>query len=78
MINSRIDLDASDIAILKVLQQQGRISNVELSDRVHLSPPATLARLKRLEKQGLIDRFVAVLNRHKTGHDTGPTNEYQC
>ncbi|PWK47811.1 Lrp/AsnC family transcriptional regulator [Pleionea mediterranea] len=70
MINSKIDLDASDIAILKVLQQQGRISNVELAERVHLSPPATLTRLKRLEKQGLIDRFVAVLNRHKTGHDT--------
>ena len=64
------DLDKADIAILKMLQQQGRISNVDLAEHIHLSPPATLARLKRLEKQGLISRFTAVLDRHKTGHDT--------
>ncbi|WP_144391479.1 Lrp/AsnC family transcriptional regulator [Pleionea sediminis] len=70
MVESKIELDAADIAILRVLQTEGRISNVDLAKRVNLSPPATLARQKRLEKQGLIDRFVAVLNRYKTGHDT--------
>lgn len=70
MLDSKISLDQADIAILKVLQDEGRISNVELAKRVNLSPPATLARQKRLEKQGLIERFVAILDRHKTGHDT--------
>ncbi len=70
MVSSPQDLDRADIAILKILQNQGRISNVDLAEKLHLSPPATLARLKRLEKQGYIDRFVAVLDRHKTGHDT--------
>ncbi len=70
MVQSSIELDAADIAILRELQRHGRISNVELAQRVHLSPPATLTRMKRLEKQGVIDRFVAVLDRHKTGHDT--------
>lgn len=70
MVNLTYELDAADIAILKVLQTEGRISNVELAQRVNLSPPATLARLKRLEKDGVIERFVAVLDRHRTGHDT--------
>jgi DNA-binding Lrp family transcriptional regulator len=70
MIESVIELDAADIAILRVLQRKGRISNVELAQQVHLSPPATLTRMKRLERQGVINRFVAVLDRHKTGHDT--------
>ncbi|NVJ49116.1 MAG: Lrp/AsnC family transcriptional regulator [Gammaproteobacteria bacterium] len=70
MLKWQTQLDAADIAILRVLQADGRISNVELAKRVKLSPPATLTRLKRLEKDGFIDRFVAVLDRHKTGHDT--------
>ncbi|NVJ58882.1 MAG: Lrp/AsnC family transcriptional regulator [Gammaproteobacteria bacterium] len=70
MVNLVYDLDASDIAILRVLQNEGRISNVDLANRVNLSPPATLTRLKRLEKDGVIERFVAVLDRHRTGHDT--------
>ncbi|WMS87103.1 Lrp/AsnC family transcriptional regulator [Pleionea litopenaei] len=70
MVKWNDELDAADTAILTVLQQEGRISNVALAERVKLSPPATLTRLKRLERDGYIDRFVAVLDRHKTGHDT--------
>ncbi|WP_346836689.1 Lrp/AsnC family transcriptional regulator [Microbulbifer sp. SAOS-129_SWC] len=69
MLNSVSSLDRLDIAILRVLQAEGRISNVELSDRVHLSPPATLARVRRLEEQGYISGYAAMLDREKLGHD---------
>lgn len=69
MINSVLQLDRTDIAILRVLQSEGRISNVELSDRVHLSPPATLARVRRLEQEGYISGYAALLNRELLGHD---------
>lgn len=69
MLNSISSLDRTDIAILRVLQAEGRISNVELSDRVHLSPPATLARVRRLEEAGYISGYAAMLNREKLGHD---------
>ena len=69
MINSVSQLDRTDIAILRVLQSEGRISNVELSDRVHLSPPATLARVRRLEQEGYISGYAALLDREKLGHD---------
>ena len=41
-------VDELDEAILTILQQEGRISNVELGNRINLSPPAVHARLKRL------------------------------
>lgn len=69
MVTSVSSLDRTDIAILRVLQADGRISNVELSDRVHLSPPATLARVRRLEQEGYISGYAAMLNREKLGHD---------
>lgn len=69
MVTSVSSLDRTDIAILRVLQAEGRISNVELSDRVHLSPPATLARVRRLEQEGFISGYAAMLNREKLGQD---------
>lgn len=71
MINSipeHAELDRTDIAILKALQINGRISNVELAESVHLSPPATLARVRRLEQQGFIEGYTALLNRELLGH----------
>ncbi|CAG0928543.1 Leucine-responsive regulatory protein [Thermoflexales bacterium] len=62
-------LQALDLAILRELQSDGRISNVELARRVHLSPPATHARVKRLEKEGLIRQYGATLDREKAGFD---------
>jgi len=70
MVALKHELDAADKAILTVLQQQGRISNQDLATQVHLSPAATHTRLKRLEKQGYIDRYVAIIDRHKVGRDT--------
>ncbi|MBB3169638.1 Lrp/AsnC family transcriptional regulator [Simiduia aestuariiviva] len=68
-ISDAAPLDRTDIAILQTLQAQGRISNVELAERVHLSPPATLARVRRLEQEGFIEGYTALLSREKLGHD---------
>jgi Lrp/AsnC family leucine-responsive transcriptional regulator len=50
--NEKSALDAVDKQLLTLLQEDGRISNVELARRVNLSPPATHARVKRLEQGG--------------------------
>ena len=47
-----ISLDATDCRILTVLQQEGRISNLDLAERISLSPSACLRRLRLLEEQG--------------------------
>jgi Lrp/AsnC family leucine-responsive transcriptional regulator len=63
------ELDELDRTILRTLQQDGRISNAELARQIHLSPPATHARLRRLEEEGYIQHYTAVLNREKLGFD---------
>jgi Lrp/AsnC family transcriptional regulator, leucine-responsive regulatory protein len=63
------DLDELDVAILDTLQENGRISNVDLAQRISLSPPATHARLKRLEQAGYIRNYVALLDWKKMGYD---------
>jgi len=55
-------LDAIDRAILTELQADGRLSNVELAQRVNLSPAACLRRVKQLEDSGVIAQYVALLN----------------
>jgi Lrp/AsnC family leucine-responsive transcriptional regulator len=62
-------LDALDKQILNELQRDARISNAELARRVNLSPPATHARVKRLEDIKLIDKFVTVLDRKMANYD---------
>lgn len=62
-------LDDIDIQILDILQKEAQVSNAELARRVNLSPPATHARVKRLESEGFIDRQVAILNQEKLGFD---------
>lgn len=71
MINSsqQMGLDDMDVQVLRELQADGRISNVELARRVNLSPPATHARIKRLQQQGYIKAAVAILDREKLGFD---------
>ncbi|QIR14695.1 leucine-responsive transcriptional regulator Lrp [Shewanella aestuarii] len=61
------DLDRIDRNILNELQSDGRISNVELSKRVGLSPTPCLERVKRLEKQGFINGYAALVNPHYLG-----------
>ena len=55
-------LDAIDRKILKELQDDGRITNVELSSRVGISAPPCLRRVKRLEESGIIRGYRAMLN----------------
>ena len=53
-------LDATDRKILTELQGEGRMSNVELSRKVGISPPATLERVKKLEQSGVITGYAAI------------------
>ena len=62
-------LDELDKALLRELQTDGRLTNVELARRISLSPPATLTRLKRLEKDGYIRNYAAIVDREKAGYD---------
>jgi Lrp/AsnC family leucine-responsive transcriptional regulator len=65
-----MELDATDRAIIAVLQEQGRISNTELSGRVNLSPSACLRRVKALERNGVIDRYAALVDPAAIGRAT--------
>jgi len=60
-------LDTIDLRILAELQTNGALSNVELARRVHLSPSPCLARVKALEHNGVIDRYVALANAASLG-----------
>lgn len=60
-------LDAIDLSILEALQTDGRLSNLDLAQRVHLSPSACLRRVKQLEESGVIARYVALLDPKAVG-----------
>jgi len=62
-----IGIDKIDLKILRVLQKDGRISNLKLADEVHLSPTAVLERVKRLTREGYILGYTARLNPDKLG-----------
>ena len=59
--------DKHDKEILNVIQSEGRISNQKLADRVSLSTAPCWRRLNRLENEGVIDRYVALLDAEKAG-----------
>lgn len=63
----RATLDKTDRKILNILQQDGRITNAKLAKEIGISPPAMLERVRRLEASGIIDRYVAILDREKAG-----------
>jgi Lrp/AsnC family transcriptional regulator, leucine-responsive regulatory protein len=62
-----MQLDRYDLQILNILQQDGRISNQELADRIGLSASPCLRRVKALEEAGLIIGYHAVLDAKKMG-----------
>jgi DNA-binding Lrp family transcriptional regulator len=64
-----ISLDATDCRILALLQEEGRVSNLELAERIALSPSACLRRMRLLEEQGVIERYRASLSREKLGFE---------
>ena len=57
--------DATDIRLLELLQTDASLSNQALAERVHVSPPTCLRRVKRLRDAGLIEREIAVLSPDK-------------
>ncbi|MDG1118343.1 MAG: Lrp/AsnC family transcriptional regulator [Flavimaricola sp.] len=64
------DIDSIDRRILQALQRDGRISNTQLSEEVNLSASACHRRVQRLEKEGWISGYVALLNPRKMGRPT--------
>jgi len=66
-IKSNLSLDTADIEILRELQQNARISNLELSDKVNLSATPCARRVKALEASGVIDSYVTRLNPEALG-----------
>jgi Lrp/AsnC family leucine-responsive transcriptional regulator len=60
-------LDKVDRSILRVLQEEGRISNLRLAERVNLTPTPCLERVKRLERDGYITSYGARLDRQRLG-----------
>lgn len=65
-----MDLDALDRTILNELQRDGRLSNTELAATIGLSASATLRRTRSLERQGIIDGYVALVDPARLGRGT--------
>jgi Lrp/AsnC family transcriptional regulator, leucine-responsive regulatory protein len=63
----KLILNKIDKAILKEMQREGKISNVELAKKVHLSPSACLRRVKLLEEQGIIQSYAMLVNQEALG-----------
>lgn len=65
-----MSLDTTDRRILAALQRKGRMSNAELSEKINLSPSACHRRVQRLEAEGFIRDYVALLDARKLGMPT--------
>jgi Lrp/AsnC family transcriptional regulator, leucine-responsive regulatory protein len=61
-------LDATDRKILRILQENGRITNADLAKAIELSPPSALQRVRRLEQAGYIRGYSALLDADKLGY----------
>src|SRR3981081_4809332 len=61
------DIDKIDRKILSILQADGRMANVKLSERIGLSPTSVGERLKRLQRDGFVEGYGARLNPHRLG-----------
>lgn len=66
----KIELDPLDRRILDCIQADGRVSNADLADKVGLSPSACHRRLRRLEEEGVVEGYVALLNGAALGRGT--------
>lgn len=63
--SSSISLDEKDLAILRLLEQNSRITVKEISEKIHLSTTPVHDRIKRLEENGVIKQYVTLLNPEK-------------
>ncbi len=64
-------LDATDLRLLAQLQTDAALSNQALAERLHISPPTCLRRVKRLHDAGLIEREIAILSVDKLASSVG-------
>lgn len=64
-MKSDSSLDATDISILSALQDNSRLTVKEIASAIHLSPTPTFERIKRLEREGFIRKYIAVLDAEK-------------
>ncbi len=69
MKNEKHKLDSIDLQILNVLQRNGEISNVQLAQKVKISPPSCLRRVKSLEKRNIILGYNALVNPKLLGYN---------
>lgn len=67
MLQSQEKLDKIDLKILQILQENSKITNLDLSKRIGLSPAPTLERVKKLESTGIIDSYHAYVNANAIG-----------
>lgn len=63
-----IELDRTDARLLAALQHDGRVSVVDLAERVGLTPTPCARRLRRLEEAGVIEGYAAIVNPRRVGH----------
>jgi len=66
-----IDIDTIDAQLLAQMQRDASLSNQALAERVHISPPTCLRRVKRLRDAGLIERQIAILSPEKLSATIG-------
>lgn len=66
---SSVELDAIDLKILRELQRDGRMTNVDLAEKVGISAPPCLRRVRKLEEAGVIEGYHAMLSAPKLGFD---------
>ncbi|MEX8194531.1 Lrp/AsnC family transcriptional regulator [Comamonas guangdongensis] len=71
MNENSIELDATDLQLLRQLQHDAGLSNQALARKLHLSPPTCLRRVKRLQSLNLIEKQVAILNPEQLARLTG-------
>ena len=70
MIVRNVSIDATDRKIIRLLQEDGRISNADLAEAIHLSPSSCLRRVRRLEEEGVIERYVMLVDPATIGRPT--------
>lgn len=61
------NIDMIDLELLKVLQKDAKLTTKEIATRVNLSPTPVYERIKRLEKEGFIEKYAAIVNAEKLG-----------
>ncbi len=65
-----MNLDEIDVKILNTLQENGRTTNAQLAAEAGISPPGMLERVKRLERAGVMKKYVALIDHEKIGKGT--------